>query len=114
MRALKAVGVSLSIDDFGTGYSSLSYLQRFPVDYIKIDRSFLHDITDGNAVITRAIIALGHNLKLKVIAEGVETRAQLDFVRDYDCDQMQGYYFSAALGADALADMLARDTRLVN
>jgi diguanylate cyclase (GGDEF)-like protein/PAS domain S-box-containing protein len=114
LAALKALGVQLSIDDFGTGYSSLSCLQRFPVDYIKIDRSFLLDITDGNAVITRAIIALGHNLKLKVIAEGVETRAQLDFVRDYDCDQMQGYYFSAALGADALADMLLRDTRLVN
>jgi diguanylate cyclase (GGDEF)-like protein/PAS domain S-box-containing protein len=114
LAALKALGVQLSIDDFGTGYSSLSYLQRFPVDFIKIDRSFLHDITDGNAIITRAIIALGHNLKLKVIAEGVETRAQLDFVRDYDCDQMQGYYFSEALGADALVDMLVRDTRLAN
>jgi diguanylate cyclase (GGDEF)-like protein/PAS domain S-box-containing protein len=114
LAALKALGVQLSIDDFGTGYSSLSYLQRFPVDFIKIDRSFLHDITDGNAIITRAIIALGHNLKLKVIAEGVETRAQLDFVREYDCDQMQGYYFSEALGADALIDMLVRDTRLAN
>jgi diguanylate cyclase (GGDEF)-like protein/PAS domain S-box-containing protein len=114
LAALKALGVQLSIDDFGTGYSSLAYLQRFPVDYIKIDRSFLADISDGNAIITRAIIALGHNLKLKVIAEGVETRAQLDFVRDYDCDQMQGYYFSAALGADALADMLVRDARLMN
>jgi diguanylate cyclase (GGDEF)-like protein/PAS domain S-box-containing protein len=114
LAALKALGVQLSIDDFGTGYSSLSCLQRFPVDYIKIDKSFLLDITDGNAVITRAIIALGHNLKLKVIAEGVETRAQLDFVRTHECDQMQGYYFSAALCADALADMLARDTRLAH
>jgi diguanylate cyclase (GGDEF)-like protein/PAS domain S-box-containing protein len=112
LSSLKALGVQLSIDDFGTGYSSLSYLQRFPVDFIKIDKSFLADITDGDAIITRAIIALGHNLKLKVIAEGVETRAQLDFLRDYDCDQMQGYYFSPAVGAAALDDMLACDTRL--
>ena len=114
LASLKALGVQLSIDDFGTGYSSLAYLQKFPVDYIKIDRSFLADITDGNAIITRAIIALGHNLKMKVIAEGVETRAQLDFLRDYDCDQMQGYYFSAALGAPALSSMLMNDTRLAS
>jgi diguanylate cyclase (GGDEF)-like protein/PAS domain S-box-containing protein len=114
LAGLKALGVQLSIDDFGTGYSSLSYLQKFPVDYIKIDRSFLLDISGGNAIITRAIIALGHNLKLKVIAEGVETRAQLDFLRDYDCDQMQGFYFSPALGAAALTDMLASDTRLAH
>ena len=94
------------------GVASDEYLQRFPVDFIKIDKSFLADITDGDAIITRAIIALGHNLKLKVIAEGVETRAQLDFLRDYDCDQMQGYYFSPAVGAAALDDMLARDMRL--
>jgi diguanylate cyclase (GGDEF)-like protein/PAS domain S-box-containing protein len=112
LARLKALGVQLSIDDFGTGYSSLSYLQRFPVDFIKIDKSFLADITDGDAIITRAIIALGHNLKLKVIAEGVETRAQLDFLRDYDCDQMQGHYFSPAVGAAALDTMLARGTRL--
>ena len=112
LASLKALGVQLSIDDFGTGYSSLAYLQKFPVDYIKIDRSFLADLTEGNAIITRAIIALGHNLKMKVIAEGVETRAQLDFLRDYQCDQMQGYYFSAALGAPALSSMLQKDTRL--
>jgi len=114
LAGLKALGVQLSIDDFGTGYSSLSYLQKFPVDYIKIDRSFLLDISGGNAIITRAIIALGHNLKLKVIAEGVETRAQLDFLRDYECDQMQGYYFSAALGAAALTELLVSDTRLAH
>jgi len=114
LAGLKALGVQLSIDDFGTGYSSLSYLQKFPVDYIKIDRSFLLDISGGNAIITRAIIALGHNLKLKVIAEGVETRAQLDFLRDYDCDQMQGFFFSPALGAAALTDMLVSDTRLAH
>jgi len=112
LSSLKALGVQLSIDDFGTGYSSLSYLQRFPVDFIKIDQSFLTDITAGHAIITRAIIALGHNLKLKVIAEGVETRAQLDFLRDHDCDQMQGHYFSPAVGAAALDQMLACGTRL--
>jgi diguanylate cyclase (GGDEF)-like protein/PAS domain S-box-containing protein len=112
LAALKALGVCLSIDDFGTGYSSLAHLQKFPVDFIKIDRSFLADITDGNTIITRAIIALGHNLKMKVIAEGVETRAQLNFLRAYDCDQMQGFYFSAGVGAAALSCMLADDIRL--
>jgi len=114
---LKALGVRLSIDDFGTGYSSLSRLQKFPVDVIKIDRSFLGaeagaDVSDGHAVITRAIIALGHSLKLEVIAEGVETREQLAFLRDHDCDQMQGYYFSPALSREMLERMLSNDARL--
>jgi EAL domain-containing protein (putative c-di-GMP-specific phosphodiesterase class I) len=110
---LKALGVRLSIDDFGTGYSSLSHLQKFPVDYIKIDRSFLGDVAQGDhAVIARAIIALGHNLKLKVIAEGVETLEQLTFLRDNDCDQMQGWYFSAALSQKSLEEMVCSDTRL--
>jgi diguanylate cyclase (GGDEF)-like protein len=113
LSRLKALGVRLSIDDFGTGYSSLSQLQAFPVDHIKIDRSFLGDVTvDGHAVITRAIIALGHSLKLKVIAEGVETAAQLAFLRDHGCDQMQGFYFSPALTQQALQDMLSRGVRL--
>jgi len=110
---LKALGVRLSIDDFGTGYSSLSHLQKFPVDYIKIDRSFLGDVEqDGHAVIARAIIALGHNLKLKVIAEGVETLEQLTFLRENDCDQMQGWYFSPALSQKSLEEMVCSDTRL--
>ncbi|MFC0253039.1 sensor domain-containing protein [Massilia consociata] len=113
LAQLKALGVRLSIDDFGTGYSSLSHLQKFPVDFIKIDRSFLRDVPhDGHLVITRAIIALGHNLKLKVIAEGVETREQLTFLRDHDCDQMQGYYFSPALSQQTLQEMVSRDARL--
>ncbi|MEX5746803.1 EAL domain-containing protein [Massilia sp. X63] len=113
LAQLKALGVRLAIDDFGTGYSSLSHLQKFPVDTIKIDRSFLGDVGhDGHLVITRAIIALGHNLKLKVIAEGVETREQIAFLRQHDCDQMQGYYFSPALSRETLQDMLARDARL--
>jgi diguanylate cyclase (GGDEF)-like protein/PAS domain S-box-containing protein len=116
LAQLKLLGVRLSIDDFGTGYSSLSHLQKFPVDCIKIDRSFLGGITDphdGHEIIARAIIALGHNLKLQVIAEGVETHEQLQFLRDHDCDQMQGYYFSPALAQDGLHDMLRRDTRLM-
>jgi diguanylate cyclase (GGDEF)-like protein/PAS domain S-box-containing protein len=113
LAQLKALGVRLSIDDFGTGYSSLSYLQKFPVDFIKIDRSFLSDIgQDGNAVITRAIIALGHSLRMKVIAEGVETREQISFLRDYECDQMQGFYFSPALPRDSLRQLVSADTRL--
>jgi EAL domain-containing protein (putative c-di-GMP-specific phosphodiesterase class I) len=117
MAQLKALGVRLSIDDFGTGYSSLSKLQAFPVDLIKIDRSFLGDVgvgVEGHAVITRAIIALGHSLKMKVIAEGVETREQLVFLRDHDCDQMQGYYFSPALSQQGLEDMLSRGVRLAD
>ncbi len=113
LAQLKALGVRLSIDDFGTGYSSLSHLQKFPVDFIKIDRSFLGDVVhDGHSIITRAIIALGHNLKMKVIAEGVETREQLAFLRDHDCDQMQGFYFSPALSQATLQEMVCSGTRL--
>jgi diguanylate cyclase (GGDEF)-like protein/PAS domain S-box-containing protein len=113
LAELKALGVRLSIDDFGTGYSSLSHLQKFPVDFIKIDRSFLGEVThDGHAVITRAIIALGHNLKLKVIAEGVETLEQLTFLREHDCDQMQGYYFSPALPQRSLEEMVCSGARM--
>ncbi len=111
---LKELGVRLSIDDFGTGYSSLSHLRKFPVDYIKIDRSFLTDLhANGHDVIPRAIIALGHSLKLQVVAEGVETHDQLAFLRDHGCDQMQGYYFSPAVPSDRLQDMIRCDTRLV-
>ena len=93
---LKSMGVSISIDDFGTGYSSLNYLKRFPIDSVKIDRSFIKDLPmDGDdAAITVAIIAMAHGLKLNVIAEGVETAEQLRFLREHKCDEMQGYYFS--------------------
>jgi diguanylate cyclase (GGDEF)-like protein/PAS domain S-box-containing protein len=108
LHGMKSLGVNLSIDDFGTGYSSLSYLSRFPIDVLKIDRSFVSDISrdDSDAAIVTSIIALAHNLKLSVIAEGVETAEQLDYLRRHGCDQMQGYYFSKPLAAAEFEQLL--------
>jgi diguanylate cyclase (GGDEF)-like protein/PAS domain S-box-containing protein len=96
---LKRLGIDLALDDFGTGYSSLSYLKRFPFDRVKIDRAFVKDITTDadDAAISRAIISMAHSLGIRVVAEGVETEAQCQFLRRHECDEMQGYYFSRPL-----------------
>jgi diguanylate cyclase (GGDEF)-like protein/PAS domain S-box-containing protein len=114
LRALKEFGIGISVDDFGTGYSSLSYLRRFPLDALKIDRSFIDDIVahGDDAAITRAIISMAHNLKLGVVAEGVETREQLDFLAAHDCDFAQGFLFSEPLPAAECESMLRCDSRL--
>lgn len=108
LTELKAIGVRLSIDGFGTGYSSLSYLKYLPIDVLKIDQSFVRDITTNsdNAAIVLAIITLAHSLKLKVIAEGIETKAQLDFLCRHHCDEVQSYYFSRPVPAETFAQIL--------
>ena len=107
-QQLRELGVKLAIDDFGTGYSSLSYLKRFPVDYVKIDQTFIRDLTPGSedAAITRAIIAMAHSLELKVVAEGVETQAQMDFLKSQRCDEIQGYLISKPVPVEQFAQLL--------
>ena len=112
LEQLSSMGVLVSVDDFGTGYSSMSYLRRFPIDKLKIDRVFIDEIVSRpeDASIVRAIISLAHSLRLKVVAEGVETRAQLDFLKAAGCDEYQGYHFSKPLPA-AEFECLVRESR---
>ncbi|MCC2663685.1 MAG: diguanylate cyclase/phosphodiesterase with sensor(s), partial [Geminicoccaceae bacterium] len=116
LQALDRLGIRLSIDDFGTGYSSLGHLKRFPIRTLKIDQSFIQDITTdpNDAAIAQAIIALADSLQLKVIAEGVETRDQLDLLRRYHCDEMQGYLFARPLPPGELLELLRSGSRLIH
>jgi len=110
LNAMKGMGLKVSIDDFGTGYSSISYLKHFPADVLKIDRAFVKDLPDDeqDATITNAIILLAKALNLGIVAEGVETKAQLEWLRDKDCDQIQGYLFSPPVPAAKAETMLGR------
>lgn len=112
LERLRKSGVMISIDDFGTGYSSLSYLKSFPISTLKIDRSFIREISEdtSDAAIVRAIIGLAHNLRLRVVAEGVETRQQLDFLRSLESDEYQGYYFSRPIPASEFERFLREST----
>lgn len=108
LQQLRDMGVQLSLDDFGTGYSSLSYLKRFPITRLKIDQSFIRNVVDDpeDAAIVGAIISMAHNLKLRVIAEGVEAAGQRDFLRSRQCDEVQGYYFGRPVPAEEITDLL--------
>jgi diguanylate cyclase (GGDEF)-like protein/PAS domain S-box-containing protein len=121
LHALRALGVGISIDDFGMGYSSLNYLKRFPITAVKIDRAFVNDLTtsEGDAAIVSAVIGMARSLRLRVIAEGVETAEQFAFLRAKECDEAQGYYFSRPVSAEDMSRMLlerrilaARESRL--
>jgi EAL domain-containing protein (putative c-di-GMP-specific phosphodiesterase class I) len=108
LTALKALGVKIAIDDFGAGFSSLSTLQRFPLDTIKIDRSYIRDIAtrDDDSNLTEAIIAMGKSLSLTVVAQGVETKEQADFLREHACDEFQGFYFNKPVSAEQFTELL--------
>jgi diguanylate cyclase (GGDEF)-like protein len=110
LRRLKELGIRVAIDDFGTGYSSLAYLKRFPIDSVKVDRSFVEDIPEdvNSMAIAQAVIAMAHSLRLKVVAEGVESEAQLSFLRGEGCDEIQGHYFSEARAASELSEIMRR------
>jgi EAL domain-containing protein (putative c-di-GMP-specific phosphodiesterase class I) len=114
LNELKSLGVLLAIDDFGTGYSSLSYLKRFPFSKLKIDISFVRDITvePESAAIAKSIIAMGHALNLRVIAEGIETEGQLSYLRNHGCDEMQGFFFSRPIPASDFEKMLRENRHL--
>jgi EAL domain-containing protein (putative c-di-GMP-specific phosphodiesterase class I) len=105
LSAIKELGVQLALDDFGTGYSSLSYMRRFPIDTLKVDRSFVRDLTmdASDASVVSAVINMGKSLHMRVVAEGVEAPDQLAFLKEHGCSEAQGYYFSRPLKASEFA-----------
>jgi EAL domain-containing protein (putative c-di-GMP-specific phosphodiesterase class I) len=112
LQELKEIGVLLALDDFGTGYSSLSHLKHFPIDALKIDQSFVRNLTtdeDATGIVT-AMIGMGKTLRMRVVAEGVETREQLEILQEHGCPQGQGYYFCRPLPAEEFSQLLERDT----
>src|SRR2546423_14605279 len=115
LQGLKSFGIALSVNDFGTGYSSLSYLKDLPIGALKIDRSFVRDIGSGSeaedGILAAAIISLGHALHLKVIAEGVETDAQVHFLKRHGCDQVQGFLYGEPIAPQQFAQLLGRAQR---
>jgi len=108
LKTLRASGVQIAVDDFGTGYSSLSYLRKFPIDALKIDQSFVRQITSApdDTTIVTAVISMGQSLKLRVVAEGVETLQELKFLQAHECDEAQGYYFSRPVLPEQFARLL--------
>ena len=113
LNIIKEMGVKIAIDDFGTGYSSLNYLTKYPVDTLKIDRSFVKDIPQNkdDAALAKAIVVMAHGLGLRVVAEGVETKAQLDFFKSHQCDVIQGYYFGKPQSVKLISDMLQKQVK---
>jgi len=114
MEEISAMGVKIALDDFGTGYSSLSYLKRFPLNKLKVDRSFIRDVLiyEEDATIVEAIIKLGQSLKLQVIAEGIETEGQLEYLRSLNCFLGQGFLFSKPISTNQLTTLLSKQKRL--
>jgi len=113
LQVLKDMGIRIALDDFGTGYSSLSFLRRFPIDTVKIDRSFVNDMTTDadDASIVRAVIGMGESLHLQVVAEGIETREQLAYLRRHGCPEGQGFYLGRPAVGEEFAELLGRRTK---